>query len=59
MENLTEAPPATLEQIAALERQYLLQTYSRYPIVLSRGKGVFVFDNYGNGFIDFFFGLRV
>src|SRR3954469_18872907 len=59
MENLTEAPPATLEQIAALERQYLLQTYSRYPIVLSRGKGVSLFDITGKRYLDFVSGLGV
>ncbi|MGA7906453.1 MAG: hypothetical protein WCA16_03525 [Candidatus Sulfotelmatobacter sp.] len=34
----------TLEQIAERERQYLLQAYNRYPVVLSRGKGVFLYD---------------
>src|SRR3954471_18741568 len=59
MENLTEAPPATLEQIAALEQQYLLQTYSRYPVVLSRGKGVFLFDIDGKRYLDFVSGIGV
>src|SRR3954471_20236999 len=59
MENLTEAPPATLEQIAALEQQYLLQTYSRYPVVLSRGKGVFLFDVDGKRYLDLVSGLGV
>jgi acetylornithine/succinyldiaminopimelate/putrescine aminotransferase len=34
----------TFEQIAELERRYLLGTYNRYPIVLTRGKGVFLYD---------------
>src|SRR5438132_3107505 len=49
----------TLEQIAELERKYLLQTYNRYPLVLSRGKGVFVYDIEGNRYLDFVAGLGV
>jgi acetylornithine/N-succinyldiaminopimelate aminotransferase len=50
---------ATLEQIADLERKYLLQTYNRYPLVLSRGKGVFLYDVEGNRYLDFVAGLGV
>src|SRR5580658_803048 len=49
----------TLEQIADLERQYLLQTYNRYPIAFSRGKGVFLFDLEGKRYLDFVSGLGV
>ncbi|MFZ1010406.1 MAG: hypothetical protein WAN65_26440 [Candidatus Sulfotelmatobacter sp.] len=34
----------TFEQIADLEKRYLLGTYNWYPIVLTRGKGVFLYD---------------
>src|SRR5437660_8293773 len=47
------------EQIAERERQFLLQTYNRYPIVLSRGKGVFLFDIEGKRYVDFVSGLGV
>src|SRR5499427_9577747 len=59
METLTETPPPTLDSIAALERQYLLQTYSRYPVVLYRGKGVFLFDLEGKRYLDFVAGIGV
>jgi acetylornithine/N-succinyldiaminopimelate aminotransferase len=49
----------TLEQIAELERKYLLHTYNRYPVVLSRGKGVFVYDLEGKRYLDFVAGLGV
>src|SRR5438876_9486357 len=52
-------PMTTLEQIAELEQKYLLQTYNRYPLVLSRGKGVFVYDIEGNRYLDFVAGLGV
>jgi len=49
----------TFEQIAELERKYLLQTYNRYPVVLARGKGVFVYDIEGKRYLDFVSGLGV
>ncbi len=51
--------PSTLEHISGLERQYLLQTYNRYPVVLARGKGVFLFDTDGKRYLDFVSGLGV
>jgi predicted acetylornithine/succinylornithine family transaminase len=50
---------ATLEQIVELERKHLLQTYNRYPVVLSRGKGVFLYDLEGKRYLDFVAGLGV
>jgi acetylornithine/N-succinyldiaminopimelate aminotransferase len=58
METLMETMTG-LEQIAALERQYLLQTYNRYPVVLARGKGVFLFDNEGRRYLDLVSGIGV
>src|SRR5450631_574645 len=49
----------TFEQIAERERQYLLQTYNRYPLVIERGKGVFLFDLDGKKYLDFVAGLGV
>jgi predicted acetylornithine/succinylornithine family transaminase len=49
----------TLEQIAEREKQFLLGTYSRYPVVLDRGKGVFLFDIEGKKYLDFVSGLGV
>ena len=47
------------EQIADLERRYLLQTYSRYPVAFERGKGVFLYDVDGKKYLDFVSGLGV
>jgi acetylornithine/N-succinyldiaminopimelate aminotransferase len=49
----------TFEQIAELERRYLLGTYNRYPIVLTRGKGVFLYDIDDRRYLDFVSGLGV
>jgi len=47
------------EEIIQRERQFLLQTYNRYPVVLERGKGVFLFDTEGKRYLDFVAGLGV
>ena len=49
----------TFEQIAERERQFLLQTYNRYPVVLTRGKGVFLYDLDEKRYLDFVSGLGV
>ena len=41
------------------ERSFLLQTYNRYPLVLTRGKGVFLYDLEGRRYLDFVAGLGV
>src|SRR5712672_3365973 len=52
-------PMKTFEQIAELERRYLLGTYNRYPIALTRGKGVFLYDLEDRRYLDFVAGLGV
>ena len=49
----------TPEEIIQLERQFLLQTYNRYPLVVARGKGPYLFDADGNRYLDFVSGLGV
>jgi acetylornithine/N-succinyldiaminopimelate aminotransferase len=49
----------TFEQIVELERRYLLGTYNRYPVVFTRGKGVFLYDIDDRRYLDFVSGLGV
>jgi acetylornithine/N-succinyldiaminopimelate aminotransferase len=49
----------TANEIIERECQFLLQTYSRYPLVLQRGKGVFLYDLDGKRYLDFVAGLGV
>ena len=41
------------------ERRFLMQTYNRYPVVMARGKGVFLYDLEGRRYLDFVAGLGV
>ena len=52
-------PMKTFEQIAEIEKKYLLGTYNRYRIVLTRGKGVFLYDLEDRRYLDFVSGLGV
>src|SRR5579864_6491926 len=49
----------TAQSVMELESQYLLQNYSRYPIVIHRGKGCHVYDVAGNRYLDFISGIGV
>ncbi len=42
-----------------LERAYLLQNYGRYPLVLKRGKGCWLYDLDGKRYLDLISGIGV
>ncbi len=50
---------SVLERIQKLESEYLLQNYARYPLVLQRGKGCYVYDTSGKRYLDFIAGIGV
>lgn len=39
--------------------QYLLHTYNRFPVVLERGEGVYLYDTDGKKYLDFGAGIAV
>src|SRR3989475_8225470 len=51
--------PSASQPVMDLEREYLLQNYSRYPLVLGRGKGAYVYDLDGKRYLDFIAGIGV
>jgi predicted acetylornithine/succinylornithine family transaminase len=42
-----------------LERDYLLQSYARHPLLIVRGKGCYVYDASGRRYLDFMAGIGV
>jgi len=52
-------PMKTFEQIADLEKRYLLGLIAGNPVVLTRGKGVFLYDIDDRRYLDFVSGLGV
>lgn len=47
------------QHIVDLEKQYLLQNYSRHPLVLHRGDGPYMWDVDGKRYLDFIAGIGV
>src|ERR1700719_573450 len=54
-----ETPSAVDQNIMDLEKQFLLQNYARYPLVLHRGKGCYVYDTSGKRYLDLIAGIGV
>ena len=55
-------PPAvepSAQSVMDIEREYVLQNYARYPLVLARGKGCHVYDTSGKRYLDFISGIGV
>jgi predicted acetylornithine/succinylornithine family transaminase len=48
-----------VHDVIELERQYLLGTYARFPLVVEKGKGVFVQDVDGKKYLDMITGIGV
>ena len=49
----------TTEELIALSDRYIMSTYKRFPIVLTRGLGVHVWDNDGKPYLDLVGGIAV
>ena len=45
--------------VVDLEKQYLLQNYARFPLVIHRGKGCYVYDTSGKRYLDLIAGIGV
>jgi acetylornithine/N-succinyldiaminopimelate aminotransferase len=58
MESLA-TPAAAPPSVVDLEKQYLLQNYARYPLLLHRGKGCYVYDAAGKRYLDLIAGIGV
>lgn len=49
----------TFEEIKALDEQYVMHTYNRFPVAADHGKGATVWDTEGREYIDFTSGIGV
>jgi acetylornithine/N-succinyldiaminopimelate aminotransferase len=50
---------AAEQRLVELERQYVLQTYARYPLTFIRGKGCYLYDIHGKRYLDLLSGIGV
>ncbi|HEX5095854.1 MAG TPA: acetylornithine transaminase [Acidimicrobiia bacterium] len=49
----------SLDEIVALDAQYVMQTYGRLPVAFVRGEGTRLWDSDGREYLDFLTGLAV
>ncbi|MBL8222998.1 MAG: aminotransferase class III-fold pyridoxal phosphate-dependent enzyme, partial [Bryobacterales bacterium] len=55
----TSTPVSVAAEIMEREKQYVMQTYARYPLVLQRGKGCYLWDVDGKRYLDLLSGIGV
>ncbi|HLK46731.1 MAG TPA: aspartate aminotransferase family protein [Bryobacteraceae bacterium] len=53
------AEPSSAQSAIDLERRFLLQNYARYPLLIERGRGCYVYDEEGRRYLDFITGIGV
>jgi predicted acetylornithine/succinylornithine family transaminase len=53
-----DAPPS-IDDIQSLDREYVMGTYNRLPVVFVRGEGVRLWDSNGREYLDFLAGIAV
>ena len=59
---MSQAATASMSQLAALKKQeaaLLLPTYDRYPVLLTHGRGVYLYDAQGKRYLDLLSGIGV
>ena len=48
-----------MQTIISQGEEYILKTYNRFPVVLDRGEGVYLYDTEGKKYLDFAAGIAV
>lgn len=49
----------TVEAVKSLVKKYMIDTYERYDFVCERAKGMYLYDEKGEGYLDFYGGIAV
>lgn len=49
----------TAEEIKALTKKYMIETYERFDFVAETAKGMYLYDANGNAYLDFYGGIAV
>jgi acetylornithine/N-succinyldiaminopimelate aminotransferase len=59
VETIAEEKPHLADEVMGLEQLHLLRNYARYPVVLHRGKGCYLYDTAGKRYLDLLSGIGV
>ena len=49
----------TAQDVVALVKKYMIETYERYNFVCERAEGIYLYDSEGNAYLDFYGGIAV
>lgn len=49
----------TAQDVKSLVKKYMIETYERYDFVCERAKGMYLYDDRGEGYLDFYGGIAV
>ncbi|WP_058952785.1 aspartate aminotransferase family protein [Clostridium tyrobutyricum] len=49
----------TEQDVKSLVKKYMIETYERYDFVCERAKGMYLYDDKGEGYLDFYGGIAV
>ncbi len=49
----------TKEQIVEITKKYMIETYERYPFIAAKAKGMYLYDEKGEAYLDFYGGIAV
>lgn len=49
----------TKEEIMKLADKYMIDTYERFPMIAERAKGMYIYDEKGEAYLDFYAGIAV
>lgn len=47
------------DEIKALVKKYMIDTYERFDFICERAEGMYLYDEKGNGYLDFYGGIAV
>ena len=49
----------TAEKLKKIVSKYMVETYERYPFIAERAEGMYLYDEKGNAYLDFYGGVAV
>lgn len=56
---MSSSPDKKLAAVVQAEQELLLSTYERYPLLIEKGQGVYLYDSSGKKYLDFLSGIGV
>ena len=49
----------TAEELKSIVNKYMVETYERYDFIAERAEGMYLYDEKGNAYLDFYGGVAV